>query len=107
LRLGNAIDLPAATLDQPVGTKVDVIIRQEAIRLLNGTSAPDGLQGTVALRSFSGARVQYVVRLSGGVELVAETASHGPNAALAQDTPVTLMIDTDSVFAMPYGESGA
>ena len=62
---------------------VDVVIRQEAIRLLNGRGEPGGLQGTVALRSFSGARVQYVVRLAGGVELVAETASHGPNAALA------------------------
>ncbi|MBQ0820157.1 ABC transporter ATP-binding protein [Microvirga sp. HBU67558] len=107
LRLGDAIEMPAASLDQPAGAKVDVIIRQEAIRLLNGTSASDGLQGTVALRSFSGARVQYVVRLSGGVELVAETASHGPNAALAPDTPVTLAIDADSVFAMPPEEPSA
>jgi hypothetical protein len=89
-----------------VGAKVDVVIRQEAIRLLNGTSSPGALQGTVVLRSFSGARVQYVVRLPGGVELIAETASHGPNAALAPDTPVMLAVDADSVFAMPSEEAG-
>ena len=107
LRLGDAIELPATFLDQPVGAKVDVVIRQEAIRLLNGRGEPGGLQGTVALRSFSGARVQYVVRLAGGVELVAETASHGPNAALAPDTPVMLAIDADSVFAMASDGAGA
>lgn len=106
LRLADGIELPAVSIDQPVGAKVDVVIRQEAIRLLNGTDASDGLQGTIVLRSFSGARVQYVVRLSGGVELIAETASHGPNAALAPDTPVMLAVDADSVFAMPSEEAG-
>ncbi|MEZ0167498.1 ABC transporter ATP-binding protein [Microvirga sp. TS319] len=106
LRLGDGIELPAASVDQPVGAKVDVVIRQEAIRLLNNTGASDGFQGTIVLRSFSGARVQYVVRLSGGIELVAETGSHGPNAALAPDTPVMLAVDADSVFAMPSEEAG-
>ena len=49
---------------------------------------PGALAGTVALRSFSGARVQYVVKLADGVELIAETASSGRNAALATDTRV-------------------
>lgn len=101
VRLGNAIELPAASLDQPTGSKVDVIIRQEAIRLLRDENVPGGLQGTIALRSFSGARVQYVVRLPGGVELIAETASQGPHASLSPDTPVALAINADSVFAMP------
>jgi len=107
VRLGNAIELPAASLDQPAGTRVDIIIRQEAVRLLSDRSEPGGLQGTVALRSFSGSRVQYVVRLAGGVELVAETASHGPNAALAPETPVVLSVDADSVFTMPSEGAGA
>ena len=50
------LNCPPPTLDQPEGAMVDVVIRQEAIRLLNGSAAePGGLAGTVALRSFSGA----------------------------------------------------
>lgn len=56
--------------------------------------------GEILLRSFSGARVQYVVRLAEGVEIVAETASHGPEAALEPGAPVALAIDPVAVFAM-------
>jgi hypothetical protein len=53
----------------------------------------------VALRSFSGARVQYVVKLAEGVELIAETPSSGP-IRRSIGTPVSLVIDAGSVFAM-------
>ena len=95
------VEIPAARIDQPAGTKVDVVIRQEAVAIRSGLAQPGEIAGAVVLRSFSGARVQYVVRLAEGVEIVAETASHGPEAALAADAPVALAIDPASVFAMP------
>ncbi|WNJ90165.1 ABC transporter ATP-binding protein [Bosea sp. 685] len=100
LRLGTGLTLPAAHIDAAMGAKVDVVIRQEAIRLQSGQPEPGALAGTIALRSFSGARVQYVVKLTEGVELIAETASSGPDSALDPGTPVSLVIDAGSIFAM-------
>ncbi|MDR6873947.1 iron(III) transport system ATP-binding protein/putative spermidine/putrescine transport system ATP-binding protein [Bosea sp. BE125] len=100
LRLGSGLTLQAAHIDAAAGAKVDVVIRQEAIRLRRGQPEPDAIAGTVALRSFSGARVQYVVKLTDGVELIAETPSSGPDSALDPGTPVSLVIDAGSIFAM-------
>ena len=100
LRLASQLVLNSSSIDQPEGAKVNVVIRQEAIRLRSGAPEPDALAGTIALRSFSGARVQYVVKLTDGVELIAETTSSGPDSALATGTPVSLTIDAGSVFAM-------
>jgi ABC-type Fe3+/spermidine/putrescine transport system ATPase subunit len=99
--LNGGVELRAASLDQPAGTQVDVVIRQEAVRLLSGEIRIGTLHGVIALRSFSGARVQYVVKLTEGAELVTETSSHGPDAALAAGTAVSLEIEPSSVFAMP------
>jgi iron(III) transport system ATP-binding protein/putative spermidine/putrescine transport system ATP-binding protein len=99
--LGGGLELPIATIDQPAGAKVEVVIRQEAIRLHRGTTGRETLlPGTIALRSFSGARVQYVVKLAEGLELIAETASHGPDSALPAGTAVSLAIESGSIFAM-------
>jgi spermidine/putrescine ABC transporter ATP-binding subunit len=100
LALGS-VEIPAAHIDQPAGAKVDIVIRQEAVAIRSGIPHPGEVAGEVVLRSFSGARVQYVVRLAEGVEIVAETASHGPEAALAIGAPVGLAIDPNAVFAMP------
>ena len=105
--LTGGVALQAASLDQPAGAKVDVIIRQESIRLHSGAAEPGPISGTVALRSFSGARVQYVVKLAEGVELIAETSSHGPDSALAVGTAVMLSIDAEAVLAMPAEGAGA
>jgi iron(III) transport system ATP-binding protein/putative spermidine/putrescine transport system ATP-binding protein len=43
--------------------------------------------------------VQYVVRVEAGIELVAEAASSGPDAALEIGTKVWLAIAPTSVFA--------
>ena len=59
------------------GAAVEVIIRQEAVRLEPGDAGEAALRGAVALRSFSGARVRYVIRVADGVELLADTPSHG------------------------------
>jgi putative spermidine/putrescine transport system ATP-binding protein len=106
VRLGTNVILPVARLDQEQGAKVDIVIRQEAVGLAAGQAGQGALAGTVALRSFSGARVQYVVRLAEDVELVAEAPSSGPDAALAIGAPVALTLDPAAVFAMvPQGEA--
>lgn len=106
IRLGaNGPILPARHLDQPQGAEVDVVIRQEAIAIATDTPVANAINGTVALRSFSGARVQYVVKLADDVELVAETHSSGPDSALEIGTPVALTVDPAAVFATaPAGE---
>jgi iron(III) transport system ATP-binding protein/putative spermidine/putrescine transport system ATP-binding protein len=101
LRLAGGLILPAAQVEAPAGASVDIIIRQEAIRLHRDPGAVGALPGTVMLRSFTGARLQYVVKLAGDIELVAEVPSSGPDAALAPGTPVGLGIDPAAVFAMP------
>jgi putative spermidine/putrescine transport system ATP-binding protein len=98
--LDGGMELAAETITQATGSRVEIIVRQEAIRLLSDTADAGGLSGTVALRSFSGSSVQYVVRLSDGVELLAETSSHGPMASLTPGMTVTLAIDPDAIFVM-------
>jgi putative spermidine/putrescine transport system ATP-binding protein len=110
VRLGSGLIVKAGHVDGPEGASVNVVIRQEAIRL-HGEAEVDALAGAVAgaiaLRSFNGARVQYVVKLAGDVELVAEAPSSGPHAALAVGSPVSLVIDPNSVFAMVPDEAAA
>jgi putative spermidine/putrescine transport system ATP-binding protein len=97
VRLGSGLVVAAAHVEGPEGAAVEVVIRQEAIRLRGGAQTGT-LTGTVALRSFNGARVQYVVKLE-DVELVVEAPSSGPDAALAPGSAVSLAIDPDAVFA--------
>ncbi|MDJ1159595.1 TOBE domain-containing protein [Chelatococcus sp. SYSU_G07232] len=66
----------------------------------------EAIPGTVALRSFTGARVQYVVRVAGDVELVAEAPLSSAEADLAPGTAVALSIDPTAVFAMPQHSGG-
>ena len=101
IELNGGVSLIAARIEAPVGSKVEVIIRQEAIGIALGPTTPGNLAGTIALRSFTGARVQYVIRLADGVELVAEAASQGPLAALETGAVVGLVIAPDAVFSMP------
>ena len=107
LDLGGGLSLAAARVDQAEGAAVSVIIRQEAIGIAPGPAAAGQLAGTIALRAFTGARVQYVIRLAGGLELVAEAASRGPLAALEAGTPVSLAIAPEAVFSLPAEDAGA
>jgi putative spermidine/putrescine transport system ATP-binding protein len=99
VRLAADLVLPAAHVDAAEDAMVDVVIRQEAIGLNVGAGQSSALAGVVTMRSFNGARVQYVVKLGGGVELVAETPSSGANSALAVGSEVSLSIDPRAVFA--------
>jgi putative spermidine/putrescine transport system ATP-binding protein len=92
----------AASLDE--GTPVDVFIRQEAVTL---SASPNGegtsLPGTIVLRSFSGAQVQYVVRLGNRFEVVVEVASSGAGANLAQGKEVLLTIRPQDTIILRSG----
>ncbi|MFI5011603.1 MAG: ABC transporter ATP-binding protein [Hyphomicrobiales bacterium] len=102
IRVGSRLLLQSALLAHPVGQVVEVIIRQEAIRIGKPSSGwPGALRGTVMMRSFNGPRVQYVVRVAEEVELVAETPSSAGAAALSIGADVELAIDPSAVFALP------
>ncbi len=100
LVVDGGLALSADRIDQPVGARVEIIVRQETIRLVAETSGQGTLSGTIALRSFGGASTRYVVRLADNLELLAETASHGAAAALAPGTPVVVAIDSGAIFVM-------
>lgn len=97
--IGDGPRLEAGLVDVPAGSDADVVIRQEAIQVRPAADTA-GLAGIIQLRSFSGARVQFVVRLSSGVELVAEQTSMLPDATLVAGAPVSIAIDRASVFAL-------
>ena len=83
------------------GSPVDIVIRQEDISF--GETPPShahALSGRVAMRSFIGARVQYLLSF-GGIELLAETATNGPHAGLTVDAPARVSIDPQHVYVTP------
>jgi iron(III) transport system ATP-binding protein/putative spermidine/putrescine transport system ATP-binding protein len=102
VRVGRDLLLRVADLTVPAGSPVQVVIRQEAIRI-DGATEPGGicLSGTVLVRSFTGARVQYLVRVADDVELITEAPSTGADAALAVGASIRLGVDPGAVFAMP------
>ncbi|MTH66674.1 ABC transporter ATP-binding protein [Paracoccus shanxieyensis] len=83
------------------GAPVRATIRQEDVTLRPGGVGP--LTGTIALRIFEGANVQYVVALTGGDEILARVSSRSDLATLAKGTPVALDIPADRVFLSPGG----
>lgn len=97
---GLSMEADASTL--PEGQAVEVFIRQEAIALAaEARQGVNSIAGTIALRSFSGAQVQYVVHVAGGHELVAEAASAGPASNLSQGEAVFLEIKPEDVLVLP------
>ncbi len=59
------------------GDRVDVVLRQEAIRLVRAPTpgAANSVPATVVFVAFAGAASQYVVRLASGTEITVEAAS--------------------------------
>ncbi len=108
ISVGEGLALRADDLSEADGASVDVFIRQEAIHLGEASGADmNRIEGIVALRSFSGAQVQYVVRLAGGQEIVVEAASAGPSSNLAQGQPVTLNVASADVLVLPKAGAAA
>ncbi|CAN7718183.1 ABC transporter ATP-binding protein [Variovorax sp. LjRoot175] len=89
------------------GTAVDVVVRQEDIRFADSPStAAFTLAGRVAMRSFVGARVQYLLAF-GGTELIAEAVTNGPHAGLEVNAPVGVTIEPQHVYVTPAAQREA
>ncbi|MGH8856615.1 MAG: ABC transporter ATP-binding protein [Polaromonas sp.] len=91
------------------GTGVDVVIRQEDIRIVS-PQASSGMAnvhaGKVALRSFVGARVQYVISLGASTELIAETPTNGPDAGFDVGADILVSVSPSHVY-LNREETGA
>ncbi len=98
LRLDDGTTLRSADSREAVGSVVDIIIRHDAVRLAPEAPGVAGWPGQVTLRSFSGARVQLVIRLDAGTELVAEQASALAGTNSAVGARVLASVDPSAVF---------
>lgn len=79
------------------GAAVDVVVRQEDLRFVGPQDgASTVIEGRVALRSFVGSRVQYVVAL-GGVEVIAEAPTNGAYAGLEVGMAVRIAVEPEHV----------
>lgn len=85
---------PATNLAE--GSEVDVVLRQEDLKFVRGEQA--GYDGRITLRSFVGARVQYVVQLLSGLELIVETPSSSSDAGLEMGNFARLCIAPEHVY---------
>ena len=103
VRLEGGATLLSVERRDPIGAEIEIIVRRQAVRVSADASAT-GLVGTIVMRLFSGERVERVVRLEGGAELIAEC-----DVGVQQDDPpvgaaVRVSIDPQWVF---LGASGA
>lgn len=99
LVLGDGTRLQSSMEAGPDGGAVDIIIRHDAVRLTAlPADSPAALDGTVIMRSFSGAQVQLVVRLDTGTDLVSDCATVLPVAGLPVGARVRVTLDPASVF---------
>lgn len=97
VELAGGLRLPLAhAAHLPAGPEVDVVLRQEDLQFARGEQS--GHEGRITLRSFIGARVQYVVQLPGGLELIVEVPSNGPDAGLELGGLVRLCIAPEHVY---------
>ncbi len=107
IAVGGGVELPAATtLPLPKGAAVDLILRQEELHLTRGASGASfegrvAYPARVALRSFVGARVRYVLALAEGLEIVAELPGSAPEAQIAAGEAVQVHIDPGRVHLGP------
>ena len=86
----------------PAGTRVDVLLRPDDVRM---GGAPSALHGRVVKKAFKGAETLYTLRTPGGQELLALAPSHS-DYAVGDDVALTL--DTEHLVAFPAeGEPAA
>jgi putative spermidine/putrescine transport system ATP-binding protein len=97
VRLPDGGALISADRRQRVGAEVDVIVRRQAVRLATNNDA-EGVAGAVVMRSFSGARVEHLVRLNDGTELIAESDSGAAHADPPIGAAVSVLVDPRWVF---------
>jgi putative spermidine/putrescine transport system ATP-binding protein len=98
VRLPDGATLLSVGPRQGLGAEVDVIVRRQALRVARDSVGAAGLMGSIVMRSFSGARVERVVRLEGGTELIAEGESGLQDVDLPIGAPVRVSVDPQCVF---------
>ncbi|WP_075221713.1 ABC transporter ATP-binding protein [Acuticoccus yangtzensis] len=99
----------APTVALPASGPVEVVVRHSDVALSRTpVTAPNAFAATVRLRSFVGARIQYVVGIEGGPEIIAEVDANEPAGALNVGDSVTAVIDPAAVYVSPApaGASG-
>ena len=98
------LDVAVASLPEGVGAggRLRLTVRQESIAVSD--TRLDGLDnsfaGTLVLASFAGSTVQYVIRLSDGVELIAESRADRGRPLPAPGSPVHVGFAAGDVIAM-------
>ncbi len=95
VELAPGLLLPSSRAASTGGGRVRVTLRQEDLVL-----APQGpgLPGTITMRIFEGASVQYIVTLDKGPEVMVRVSSRGAQADLEKGTAVAVSIPADRVF---------
>ncbi|WP_109467908.1 ABC transporter ATP-binding protein [Albibacillus kandeliae] len=95
VELAPGLLLPSSRAVSTGGGRVRVTLRQEDLVL-----APQGpgLPGTITMRIFEGASVQYIVTLDKGPEVMVRVSSRGAQADLEKGTAVAVSIPADRVF---------
>ncbi|MGA8295537.1 MAG: ABC transporter ATP-binding protein [Acidimicrobiales bacterium] len=99
--LGSNLTIPARVVDLPIGTKVDVLVRPESIKI---RPAEDG-QAVVARASFLGAVVRVVAVIADGTE-VASTLTAAEAYALPPGTRVEIELLGDVLFVVDSSHRG-
>ncbi len=100
--------LAAAVPGVAPGAAVDVILRQESIRLVPAPTpgAANSVRGTVVFSAFAGAGSQYLVRLAPGVELMAAATTSKRAAPLPREAVVFAEWVPEDAILLPAECSG-
>ncbi|RAH97814.1 Fe3+/spermidine/putrescine ABC transporter ATP-binding protein [Acuticoccus sediminis] len=90
------------TVPLPGSGPVEVVVRHSDVALSRAPAeGPNVFAGTVRLRAFVGARIQYVVGIAGGPELIAEVDSNDPAGDLVVGDTVSVRIEPAAVYVSP------
>ncbi|HEY8369154.1 MAG TPA: ABC transporter ATP-binding protein [Thermodesulfobacteriota bacterium] len=104
VRLADGLEVRAAARGgvEP-GDRVDLVLRQEAVRLVPAPTpgAANSVPATVVFVAFAGATSQYVVRLASGTEITVEAPSSRGAPALARGASVHAEWAADDLIVLP------
>jgi ABC-type Fe3+/spermidine/putrescine transport system ATPase subunit len=98
VRLPDGAALFSADRREAVGAEVEIIVRRQAVRVARADAGVEGVAGTITMRSFSGARVERMVRLDSGTELIAEGEGGAQDSELPVGATVRVSVDPHGVF---------
>jgi ABC-type Fe3+/spermidine/putrescine transport system ATPase subunit len=99
LRLEDGADV-VTSRPGPNSGNVNIVVRQEAIGLTphRPPSGPNRFEATVVLRIFVGAQVQYVIKLSSGLELIASVTTASALGNFSPGDSVMIELPPDAIF---------